>query len=247
MMTGAIMQSYFFPYLGYFQLIEQVDEFILHEYVNFRRQSWMTRNRLFDKRLDQEFVVKVPVQGSSSLRLICDIKICDSKPWRRSFLRFVQHNYGKAKYFDDTYEMIQVCMEFKDSSLHRFNSNCIEKVCQFVGIETKIISEDQDFLVLEDGLEQRARQNELDIKTQRIIEICRSRGWTTYLNTEGGAEIYRKEDFKDKGINIAFWRSELPPYPQFSTKFCPGLSILDLLMHIGPRGVKDMLHAGHLF
>jgi len=67
MMTGAIMQSYFFPYLGYFQLIEQVDEFILHEYVNFRRQSWMTRNRLFDKRLDQEFVVKIPVHSRQLL------------------------------------------------------------------------------------------------------------------------------------------------------------------------------------
>lgn len=241
------MQAYFFPYLGYFQLIEQADEFVLHEFVSFRKRTWMTRNRLIKKGLDREVMINIPVQKSSSFKLINEIKISDFESWKRSFLKSIHHDYGKAIYFDGVYSLIQDCLSDEDSSLHRFNSRCIKKVCQYIGVGTKIISSDKGIFQIEKNLKERAMRNQLDLKAQRVIDICRDRGWNSYINPEGGSKIYRKGDFRKRGIEIKFWKSELPSYSQSSSKFYPGLSILDVLMHVSPRAVKDMLGAGHFF
>lgn len=241
------MQAYFFPYLGYFQLIEQADEFILHEFVSFRKRTWMTRNRLLKKGLDREVLVNIPVQKSSSFKSINEIKISDFGSWKRSFLKSIHHDYGKARYFDGVYSLIEDCLNDEDPSLHRFNSHCIKKVCQYIEIGTDIISSDERIFQIEENLEERALRNQVDLKAQRVIDICQYRGWESYINPEGGSKIYDKGDFREQGIEIKFWKSELPSYSQSSARFYPGLSILDVLMHVGPRAVKDMLGAGYFF
>ena len=246
-MTGAIMQAYFFPYLGYFQVIAQVDEFVLYDLVTFRQRTWMTRNRLLKKGLDQEVVINIPVRKSSSFKLIKEIEISDFHSWKKYFLKLIHHDYGKACYFDDVYPLVQDCLSGEDISLHRFNCRCLKKICQFIGIRKKIVSGDERLVEIEEKLEERALQSQIEPKAQRIIDICRDRGWSSYINPEGGAEIYNKEDFQKRGIEMKFWKSALPSYSQFSTEFHPGLSILDGLMHVGPEGVREMLHAGFFF
>ena len=59
----ALMQPYFFPYLGYFQLINHVDEFILYDDVQYMKGGWINRNRILEN--GKPVYITLPVEKGS--------------------------------------------------------------------------------------------------------------------------------------------------------------------------------------
>jgi hypothetical protein len=241
-MKLGIMQAYFFPYIGYFQLIEAVDKFIIYENVSFRKRSWITRNRLLNKSCETPYFINVPVHGSSSNKRIKDIEINYSSDWTTKLTKGIYHDYKHALHFDTIYPLLKDWLSVKHKSLHDFNSQLIISICSLLSINTQIVYKNSEHLLLEDKLSSLADISGVTIKAQRIIELCKVEQAEIYVNPIGGREMYDKSEFKSKGIDIYFTQQNEPlPYPQFSNEFIPYLSIIDELMHSGIEGTKKSL------
>ena len=233
-MKIGIMQAYFFPYIGYFQVIDAVDRFLVYENVSFRKRTWITRNRLLRKSTGEIYLINVPVSGGSSNKTISEITINNNSDWRNKLLQTIHHDYKDSNFFELIYPIIAECVNFKNESLHCYNSRVIVRLCQLLKIQTKIEYCHQRFIPLENNLKSQKEILYKNSRTHRIIEICLSEGATEYINPIGGTELYNKNHFIKKGIKLNFVSPNTPtPYNQFNNTFAPHLSIIDLLMHTG--------------
>src|SRR5258708_21690699 len=97
-MTAAIMQPYFFPYLGYYQLVNAVDTFVFFDDVNYINKGWINRNQLLHQNKPSRFTV--PLLRASQNRKINEIELSDFSAWRKQFLRTLEMNYKRAPFFD---------------------------------------------------------------------------------------------------------------------------------------------------
>jgi hypothetical protein len=245
-MKLAIMQPYFFPYLGYFQLIAAVDRFILYENVNYMTKKWMNRNRilLIGK---GDIYINAPIAKKSVNKKIYEIKIDNSdKNWRHRILRTIRYNYQKSVYFSEVYDLLTGLLLQETDSLHHFNCRSIAGIAGYIGVDTEILSENSRYLSLEEDLcrkysTENTDFNSCDKKTERIIGICKNENAGTYINAINGMSLYDKDYFKSQSINLLFLKTFNISYRQFSQTFIPDLSIIDVLMHNGRAGTKQML------
>jgi hypothetical protein len=102
-------QSYFFPYVGYFQLINAVDKFILYDNLNFIDRGWVNRNRILIKNSGASMIT-VPLLNSSSNRKILDIEISDKQgdaKWREKLCKTLYVNYRHSPMFDEVFPLIE--------------------------------------------------------------------------------------------------------------------------------------------
>lgn len=245
------MQPYFFPYIGYFQLIHTVDRFILYENVNYIHKEWMNRNRiLIIGKGDNYF--NIPISPKSVNKRIYEIEIDNSdKKWRQRILMTLRHNYLKSRYFSEVYDMVEDLICYETCSLHHFNSNSIKGVARFLDIDTEIIDENSRYLPMEVKLAERypskdvriiENGNSIDKKTERVIAICEKENSDIYINPIGGLNLYDKKIFKDKGISLFFLKTAEISYHQFSEYFYPNLSIVDVLFCNGKEGTRSLLN-----
>ena len=72
-LTVAIMQPYFFPYIGYFQLIGAVDQFVIYDTVKYTKKGWINRNRMLGNGVAVTFTI--PLEKASDYLYIRDRKI----------------------------------------------------------------------------------------------------------------------------------------------------------------------------
>lgn len=245
----GIMQPYFFPYIGYFQAIHACDTFLLYEHVTFRKKSWLTRNRLLELNRGPVYI-QIPVKDQSSYTDISEIKI-DGNLWRKRIRLFIEHNYRKSPYFEETHGFVCSMLELPAESLHEFNSATIAAICTYLGIKSEIISDNARFLDLEESLKSSKINSEddmitvegkmLPVKTARIIRICRAETAEVYINPSGGTSLYSPEIFKDYGIDLRFMNTKDYQYNQGSEEFYKHLSILDVLYALGKSNTQQLL------
>ena len=249
-MTVGIMQPYFFPYIGYFQLISEVDKMILYNRVNFIKKGWINRNRIHDYTLNPVYIT-VPILNASSNCAILETKIDNSVPWRKRILSLVYHNYKKAKYFDEIFPIIVKIVDEKTESISEFNVKSILTICNFVGITTPVLIDMERFAELEMYLKfnehNLLKKYEIDghfigKRYVRIVEICRQEGASIYVNPIGGQQIYNKEIFGHYNLQLYFLKTLPYTYRQNDSNFLEHLSIIDVLMHTGVGGAKLLLN-----
>lgn len=227
-MKIAIMQPYFFPYIGYFQLINAVDEFILYDNIEYSKKGWINRNRILVNNSDS--YITIPLKKDSDFLHIRERFLADSwKTDKNKMLNRITESYRKAPYFENVYHIIEDCILFKEINLFEFIKNSIYKVNSFLGINTPVVV-----------------SSTLDINhklksEEKVIEICKSRKAKIYINPIGGLNIYKKENFIEKGIELFFLKSGDFSYNQFNDKFVPWLSILDVMMFSKKENIKNYL------
>ncbi|WP_139957474.1 WbqC family protein [Flavicella sediminum] len=241
-MKFGIMQAYFFPYIGYFQLIDHVDCFMIYEHVSFRKKSWITRNRILDKGNNLPITLNVPVVKQSSSKSIGETMINNSTDWRNKNLNLIFFNYKKASFFDEIFPVIVELLNENCDSIHEYNSQIISGICNLLDINTKIIASNEKYISMEKELRLLANQNSTEEKTQRIFEICKTEGTNNYVNPIGGIDLYNKDEFSANDIQLDFVQTLEYKYKQFNCKFEPHLSIIDVLMHNGVAKTKGMIH-----
>ncbi|MDO6598844.1 WbqC family protein [Tenacibaculum sp. 1_MG-2023] len=235
------MQSYFFPYISYFQLIDSVDTFIIYEYVSFRKKSWVTRNRILDKGKGEPVNINVQVIKQSSNKLIKDILLEKNIKWKKKNLDLIYFNYKKAKHFNEIYPFLEKLIKINEDSLHVYNSKIIIKLCEFLDIKTTIIFKNSITEDIEFDLQEDTKILKENKKSERILRLCNKYNATTYINPIGGTELYDKDYFAINNINLLFTKTGMFDYPQFNKNFIPYLSIIDLLMHVGVEKTKEMI------
>lgn len=183
----AIMQPYFFPYLGYFQLISAVDIYVNLDHISFMKRSYMTRNKL-----KNETSLFVQVVKGSQNEICSSIKINFEHNYLRKTLRTLESLYSKSKNYQQIMEEI-ILPEFFDReiSISSFNLKIIKRICKFLEIKTKII----------DSSAPLAGEAKFE---QGLIGITKQLKANTYINSIGGQNLYQKSDFKKEGIDLMF-------------------------------------------
>ncbi|RCS26017.1 hypothetical protein DUT90_09570 [Polaribacter sp. WD7] len=238
-MKLGIMQAYFFPYIGYFQLIDSVDTFVLYEHVTFRKKSWITRNRILDKGKKEPVYITVPVVGQSSYKIIKEINIVDDKKWKKQILNLIYFNYKKAPFFEEMYPFLENLIYLKEETIHNYNSKILIALCRFFDIRTKIIYQNSDNI--EKTLYETSATNNLEEKVNRIFEIAKTHDSKHIVNAIGGQALYDKKTFKKHGFTIDFINTKEYKYNQFGLAFQPHLSIIDVLMQLGKKDTQKLI------
>lgn len=247
-MRIAIMQPYFFPYLGYFQLIQAADVMLLYGQVSFRKKSYITRNQIYDRSQNAPSPIRVPVLNASSHARIDQTQIEPPPQWRGPLLRKLANAYGRAKCFDETYPVLEKAIPSAAESVHELNCNLLKTLASHLGLGSKVLCSDSSFDAFEAELEDIGRNEYpgVEIKSVRIIELCRRYGASEYLNPIGGQSLYSKETFQNRSLGLRFHNMGPVKYPQFGDSFTPFLSIIDTLMHVGKANTQELLQSYEL-
>jgi hypothetical protein len=227
-MKIGIMQPYFLPYIGYFQLMNHVDKFVVYDNIKYTKKGWINRNRMLVNGTDQIF--SLPIKKGSDYLNIDERFLADNfHKESQKTLKKIQASYSKAPYFDEVYPLINRIFEFQDDNLFRFILNSIHLVKSYIKIPTEIL--------VSSNLE----IDHMLASQEKVIEISRSLGATIYVNPIGGIDLYKKMDFKKSGVDLQFLKTEFDFYKQFDYEFISGLSILDVLMFNSPQQVMNSL------
>lgn len=221
-MKLAIMQPYFFPYLGYWQLIQAVDRFVIYDDVNYIKNGWINRNRILVN--NQPCYMTIPLFQASSFKKICDITMQPSMLWRIKLLKMIENTYRRAPYFDEVFPVVRTIIEYDTDSLVEYVTNQLITLSRFMGIQTEFI------------ITSRQYKNEDLSGQERILDICKKENATTYINPIGGQELYNGATFAAHGIILQFIKMIAIQYKQRCGGFISGLSIVDILME---NGVKE--------
>ena len=225
----AIMQPYLFPYVGYFQLISCVDEFIIFDDVNYIKKGWINRNNfLFHGRKN---LYTFPIKKASQNKKIVDIELIEGSEWKEDFLKKIYDNYFSSSEFRVVFPLIEDIVNYNESNLSLFILQSLKKINSFLDIDTKLI------------LSSNIKKNN-ELKSQdKIIEICKLRSANFYVNAIGGKELYDKNHFFNNHIALKFIESEIIIYEQINNKgdFESYLSIVDLLMNVSTDKIKKEL------
>lgn len=75
----------------------------------------------------------------------------------------------------------------------------------------------------------------------KVLQICEIMGATEYYNAIGGQQLYSREAFQERNIQLKFLKTNNIVYKQFSDIFYPNLSIVDVMMFNSRMDVIDML------
>lgn len=229
-MKIAIMQPYFLPYIGYIQLINAVDKFVIYDDVNFIKGGWINRNNLLVN--NQKYLFTIPLSDSSSFKKIDEIHININlySKWHKKILRSIEQSYKKAPFFDDVYCLLENILEVEgEGNISEFIYKSLVLICKYIGIDTQIIKSSRKY-----------DNTELD-REDRIFDICKKEECNVYINPIGGIELYGKEHFSTEGIKLEFLQSRYCEYSQFNNEFIPWLSIIDVMMFNDKENIKKIL------
>ena len=227
-MKVAIMQPYIFPYLGYFQLLFSVDTFVFYDDVNYIKGGWVNRNRILVNNTDK--FLTIPCDKASPNKLISEINLIEEHPLFRKQLQTIEQSYKKAPMFEDVFPIIESIFKERPQKLSDFAILSIKSILDYLGIKKNILKSSEHFTNTK-GLE----------RTQRLLTICNRLNTSIYINPVGGKALYKKEDFKEKNIELLFLNPNLPKYEQFNKPFIPGLSIIDVVMFNDITTIKYFL------
>lgn len=225
-MKLAIMQPYFLPYIGYFQLIAAANTFVVYDNIKYTKSGWINRNRLLLNGSDTMFSLPLK-KGSDSLDVVTRQLAPDFN--RAKLLAQIAGAYRRAPHFTPTFALLKQIIEKEDDNLFRYIYHSIVTICQHLEIETTIrVSSTLPF------------DNELKGQ-DKVVAICEAVGADCYINPIGGTELYARRDFAARGIALQFLKPRPFEYFQFGAEFVPWLSIVDGLMFNPIEVIRDCL------
>ena len=223
-MKVAIMQPYLFPYIGYWQLINAVNTFMIYDDVTFIKQGFINRNYILIAGEKKRFTLEL--LGASSNKYINEIKVGGNT---LKLLKTIEMAYKKAPQFESVFPIIQDILSNNERNLAKFIGYSLKKISAYLEIDAKFIYSSE------------IEKNDRIKAQEKILDICKTLGAKCYINAIGGKELYSKDRFKEEGINLHFLKTEIQEYKQFKNEFIPYLSIIDIMMFNSKREIREML------
>ena len=224
------MQPYFFPYIGYFQLIAAVDQFIVYDNIKYTKKGWINRNRLLQNGKDEMF--SLPLKSASDYLNVCERELAADFN-RDKLLNQIKSAYQRAPYFAQTYPLIEQIVKYEDANLFGYLHHSIVKTCAHLGIKTEI--KISSSIAIDHSLKNQ----------DKVLALCVAVGAHTYVNAIGGMELYAKDTFQQTGIELKFIRSKPFEYTQFDNEFVPWLSIIDVMMFNSIAAIQNCISTNY--
>lgn len=214
-MRLAIMQPYFLPYIGYYQLIAAVDTFIVYDNIKYTKKGWINRNRILLNSSDVIF--SLPLKKDSDVLNVVERKLAtDFDPIK--LVNQFRGAYARAPYFNRVFPLLERIICCDERNLFLYINHSIVQMCEYLGITTEIrISSN---IAIDHHLKGQ----------DKVLALCQAVGADTYINSIGGMELYDRNTFRAQGIELKFLKAKPFEYPQFGAPFVPWLSIVDILM-----------------
>lgn len=222
-MKVAVVQPYFFPYIGYIQLLNEVDTFVIFDDVNFVTKGWIKRNRVLNN--GQITYFGVPVEKASQNKKINQLSVKHNDVAMAKLLRQLQQSYGQAANFSSTFSLIEKCLYCEEVNLSKYLTYQLQQLCQHLNINTQFVYSSE--------INQHEQFNSAQ---ERIIALTKELGGNEYVNLPGGVSLYSEEEFAKQHVKLSFIKPNLLPYSQLNTnEFVPALSIIDIMMNTDAR------------
>ncbi|MBU3676202.1 MAG: WbqC family protein [Chitinophagaceae bacterium] len=211
------MQPYLFPNLSYYKLMASVENVVFYNDVQFIKGGWINRNQILYHQSPKPF--RLSLVDASSNKRINEVTIFRKEHEVASMLKTVYHAYAKAPFYKPVSDLIQHVLNYPSLHIAEIAEQSIRQVFDYLQWPF--------FACCSSDLQvDRSAPN----KTDRLIALIQHFGKTQYVNSIGGKELYQKEYFQSKGIQLHFISPKQPTYNQFKTPFVPGLSMIDVLM-----------------
>jgi hypothetical protein len=229
-MRLAVMQPYFFPYLGQFDLINRADMWIVYDVAQYIRHGWVNRNRVLHPASGWQYVI-VPLKKHPHTALINRLEISTDVDWQTRVFRQLQHYRTDAPYYSEVIGFLEECLTDPEHNLARLNIKTLRLVCQRLGITTPIHVFSEMDLAVETGHGPQAV----------ALGICRAVGASEYINPPGGVGLYNAAEFAAQGIQLTI-QSFMPlVYACGRYQYEPALSIIDVMMWNSVDTIKHYL------
>ena len=217
----AVLQSNYIPWKGYFEIIKEVDEFIIYDDVQYTKNDWRNRNKILSKTGLQW--ITIPVKHKTIHQKINETEISRFN-WNKKHWQSIVTNYAKSPFFKETSNVLKPFYEsigsLKLSEINIF----YKKICEILLIDTKItLSSDYSY--------DRTLQRE-----ERLISLLIASNASHYLTGPAAKNYMSDESFKKENIKI-HWMN-YGPYKEYgqlhsNNKFENYVSIIDLLFNVG--------------
>jgi hypothetical protein len=227
------MQPYFFPYLGYFQLINAVDKFVVYDNIEFTKKGWINRNRVLVNGKD-EYITLPLKKGSDFLHIKDRILAENWETYSKKMNSRIIESYRKAPQFEKIFPLIERCISYYDTNLFNFIFNSIRCILDYFEIDTKLI------------VSSTIPINHQLRSESKVIALCKAMHADIYINPIGGVNLYSKEKFETENLKLQFLKSDLIIYKQFDNDFIPWLSIIDVMMFNSKGTIVKYLDSNHI-
>ena len=232
-MKLGVMQPYFFPYFGYFALINQVDFFVLLDTVQFIKHGWIERNQILKASDGEPLYIKAPLVKHPLNTSIRDIRIRDNEPWREKIFAQLAPYKKKAPHYNEVIALLTEIFELNTDSIVEINRRALEIVCQYLRIGTPI------------GVwsEMKIEIDQPRAPDEWALNISKALGARTYINPTAGKHLFNNAKYRSAGIDLRFIEVNPVQYNQRLTEeFVPNMSILEILMCCDLEEIHSMLH-----
>ena len=227
-MKLGIMQPYFFPYIGYWQLMNAVDTYVIYDDVAFIKNGWINRNRILINQEARYF--NLPISGAGSFVLIKDVALSQDEKAIQKLVKTVEMAYKRAPYFKDIMPLLEEIMCFQSEKMIDFLEHHIRMIANFLDMNTNLLLSSRDV------------DKDETLKAHfKVLDICQKLKATEYYNAIGGQELYDKAFFSENKVNLFFLKTGDVRYQQYRNDFVPNLSIVDVLMFCGKNRTKEHL------
>lgn len=221
------MQPYFLPYIGYWQLLNAVDRFVVYDNIQYTKQTWINRNRFLRNGSDTFFTL--PLKKASDFAQVVERSLADDFD-PKTLLNPLAEAYRKAPCFEQTFPLLErIFSAAAAPNLFDFLLHSITTVADHLGIRTPVVV--SSTIPIDHALK----------AEQKVLAICEALGASRYINSIGGKDLYSREAFAARGIELQFLQARPIEYPQFAHPFVPALSIVDVLMFNPVPVVRGML------
>ena len=228
-MKAAIMQPYFFPYIGYYSLIANTDMFIYFDTPQYIRKGWINRNRIINDKGEVNYIT-VPVKKCDQKTCIKDVQINYGTKWEEKLLGQLTAYKKRAPYYKDVIDMVKELFSKKYETISELSINSIKISCERIGLELK------DDIFSQMNLE----IDEVNEPDEWALYISKAIGADTYINPPGGIEFFHRDKYEKAGLDLQFLQVSLVPYVQKIGHFEGGLSIIDIMMFCKCDEIKEM-------
>lgn len=229
-MRLGVMQPYFFPYLGHFDLIRNTDRWIIFDTPQYIRHGWINRNRILHPQTGWQYVI-VPLHKHGHRTAIKDIRVNDQVRWRDTLLGQLTHYKRRAPFYGETVDLVRDCLARPEPSIGHLNGHILEKICQRLGITFNHgYFSDLDLNI-----------GETTHPGDWALRIAAALGAREYINPPGGEGLFDPAAFAARGIQLTIRHPPQMEYTCRGRPFEPNLSVIDVLMWNSAETIKAFL------
>lgn len=227
-MKVAIMQPYIFPYIGYFQLVQAVDDFVFLDNVNFIKRGYVNRNTILIN--NKPKLITFPCLNISQNKYIQHTEIDITSKAYSKILKSIKLAYKKAPYYKPVMNLIEKTLDSDSRTISELAMISVKNTATYLQLETNFRISSEEFKDFE-GVN----------PSDQLIQICKDLNSKTYINAIGGQKLYNKPYFAENNVDLFFLKPSISTYRQFNEEFVGYLSMIDVLMFNDIKSVREML------